>query len=152
MVTHHLLQLIQNLPVMEAIRLISCSAQVVTFDTSMSTTSLYCRSQAVEDSIMADNLSTVSVSEMSCYYIHQPMVKIQCNSSSNRSPYRIQCNSSSNRSPYRIQCNSSSNRSPYRIQCNSNSNRSPYRIQCNSSSNRSPYRIQCNGSSNRSSL
>ena len=34
---------------------------------------------------------------------------IQCNSSSNRSPYRIQCNSSSNRSPYRIQCNSSSN-------------------------------------------
>ena len=63
----------------------------------------------------------------------------QCNSSSNRSPYRIQCNSSSNRSPYRIQCNSSSNRSPYRIQCNSSSNRSSYRIQCNSSSNRSPY-------------
>ena len=63
------------------------------------------------------------------------MYKIQCNSSSNRSPYRIQCNSSSNRSPYRIQCTSSSNRSPYRIQCNSSSNRSPYRIQYNSSSN-----------------
>ena len=75
---------------------------------------------------------------------------IQCNSSSNRSPYRIQCNNNSNRSPYRIQCNNSSNRSPYRIQCNSSSNRSPYRIQCNSSSNRSPYRIQCNSSSNRS--
>ena len=44
---------------------------------------------------------------------------LQCNSGSNRSPYRIQCNSSSNKPPYRIEYNSSSNRSPYRIQCNS---------------------------------
>ena len=54
---------------------------------------------------------------------------------------------------YRIQCNSSSNRSPYRTCVYANtgwysvivSNRSPYRIQCNSSKGSgSPYRIQCN--------
>ena len=68
------------------------------------------------------------------------LYRIQCNSSSNRSPYSIQCNSSSNRSQYRIQCNSSSNRSPYRIQYNSSSNRSPH----NSSSNKAPHSLAFN--------
>ena len=63
-----------------------------------------CLHYAMSVSLIIALLSNQSV------YIATNMV--QCNSSSNRSPYRIQYNSSSNRSPYRIQCNSSSNRPP----------------------------------------
>ena len=50
---------------------------MVTLDTSISTTSLYCKSQAVVDSVMTVNLSMVSISRIFYY------------SSSNKSPYRV---------------------------------------------------------------